>query len=644
MFTTEDVRELLGAFPDSEKSLSGRHGTGRPALVRIQKVQEILDAGKEARMSVSALASSFDVDRNSFLEVLRGSSPEDSEFIFSKDCTKLVPLEEASRLQKTLSDMVSRHAVRVLDFRESNDVSPESLFRLSKLGTSLSDPIQDSRGLFEISRGQADWKDAYIYSPEAQANAMATTKSSLERAEQASEIVKLPKDGYLAPPTLQLIIESLSALDGQLAEQDNEVIFTPTSCLTRQRDERLNALVQGSDSSCSLQWLVNLLPKQFPDIMSAEKFVRRTYGEHLVIFFDTAFSRLCFEQILQAKVTQLRETKIINSSEPFNELSPNANREATMNLNTRVLETVRDDDEHTMAEGIFPYLIRNSLYMSIRNDVIDAAVQHARDLYSNPNPTTDDLAVNIPSILQPTADRLSLSQPLFHILLRCGLESTAKAAFASTITTLDVETDKTFAIFWHERLVSRVAVYLAGASSVSDEKLRSQLQDVLRDYITKELVPDVVARAAAKNLIRSAKAKRQVGKLQALLQTQAKDLEAALSSLHKFGAKFGIAPTDAAALSARKDALVAELARGAAKDRDAPRLFLTCVVLLRARRSEGVVYATGKLAPKLLKLLKGALEAGVYERLEGFKDMVKQGALGEAERVELRKLVGAVEK
>ncbi|KAK8155026.1 hypothetical protein BKA80DRAFT_282522 [Phyllosticta citrichinensis] len=380
--------------------------------------------------------------------------------------------------------------------------------------------------------------------------------------------------------------------------------------------------------------------------MSAEKFVRRTYGEHLVIFFDTAFSRLCFEQIHQAKVTQLREKKIINSSEPFNELSPNANREATMNLNTRVLETVRDDDEHTMAEGIFPYLIRNSLYMSIRNDVIDAAVQHARDIYSNPNPTTDDLAVNIPSILQPTADRLSLSQPLFHILLRCGLESTAKAAFASTITTLDVETDKTFAIFWHERLVSRIAVYLAGASSVPDEKLRSQLQDVLlRDYITKELVPDVVARAEAKNLIRSAKAKRQVGKLQALLQTQAKDLEAALSSLHKFGAKFGIPPPmDATALSARKDALVAELTRGVAKDRDAPRLFLTCVVLLWARRSEGVVYATGKFAPKLLKLLKGALEAGVYERLEGFKDKVKQGALGDADRVELRKLVGAVEK
>ncbi|KAK7552305.1 hypothetical protein IWX49DRAFT_595717 [Phyllosticta citricarpa] len=653
MFTTEDVRELLGAFPDANKSLSEQHGTGRPALVRsasgdgfiqtdklVQKVQEVLEAEKKARISASALASSFDVDRNSLLEVLRGSTPESSEFTFSRDCTELISLEEASRLQKTLSDMVSRHAVRVLDFSQSHDVSPESLFRLSRLGASLSDPIDDSKRLFEIHRGQADWKDAYVYSPEARANAMATTKSSLKRAGQASEVVKLPKEGYLAPPSLQFIIDSLSALDGQLTEQDDEITFTPTSYLIRQRDERLKALVEGLVSSVSLQWLVGLLPQQFPDIMSAEKFVRRTYGEHVVIFFDTAFSRLSFEQLYQAKIKELREKGIINSSDPFNELSHNANLEATMNLHTRVLETARQDEEGTMAEGTFPYLIRVKLYMSILDDASDAMVQHAHKLY----PTTDDLVIDIPSLLQPTASRFSLSQPLFHILLRCGLESTAKSAFASTITSLDVETDKIFATFWHDRLVSRVEVYVAGASSIPDEKLRSQLQDVLRDYITKELVPDVVGRAEAKNLIRSAKAKRQVGKLQALLQTQAKDLEAALSSLHKFGTKFAVPPMDAAALSARKDALVAELTRGVAKDKDAPRLFLTCVVLLWARRSEGVVYATGKFAPKLLKLFKGALDEGVYEKLEGIKDKVKQGALEDADRVELRKLVGAVER
>ncbi|KAK7513331.1 uncharacterized protein IWZ02DRAFT_78993 [Phyllosticta citriasiana] len=657
MFTAEDVRELLGAFPDANKSLSEQHGTGRPALVRsasgdgfiqtdklVQKVREVLEAEKKARVSASALASSFDVDRNSLLEVLRGSTPDASEFTFSRDCTELISLEEASRLQKTLSDMVSRHAVRVLDFSQSHDVSPESLFRLSRLGASLSDPIDDSKRLFEIHRGQADWKDAYVYSPEARANATATTKSSLERAGQASEVVKLPKEGYLAPPSLRFIIDSLSALGGQLTEQDDEITFTPTSYLVRQRDERLKALVEGLVSSVSLQCLVGPLPQQFPDIMSAEKFVRRTYGEHVVVFFDTAFSRLSFEQLYQAKIKELREKGIINSSDPFNELSPNANLEATMNLHTRVLETARQDEEGTMAEGTFPYLIRVRLYMSILDDASDAMVQHAHKLYSNRNPTTDDLAIDIPSLLQPTASRFSLSQPLFHILLRCGLESTAKSAFASTITSLDVETDKTFATFWHDRLVSRVEVYVAGASSIPDEKLRSQLQDVLRDYITKELVPDVVGRAEAKNLVRSAKAKRQVGKLQALLQTQAKDLEAALSSLHKFGTKFAIPPMDAAALSARKDALVAELTRGVAKDKDAPRLFLACVVLLWARRSEALVYATGKFAPKLLKLLKGALDEGVYEKLEGFKDKVKQGTLNDTGRVELRKLVDAVEK
>lgn len=118
----------------------------------------------------------------------------------------------------------------------------------------------------------------------------------------------------MAPPTLQYIIDGLSDLDGQLSEQENEITFTPTSYLERQRDDKLKALAEGSESSCSLQWLVDLLPKQFPDIMSAEKYVRRTYGRDVVMFFDTAFSRKCFEQIYQDKVKQLREQGVINSS------------------------------------------------------------------------------------------------------------------------------------------------------------------------------------------------------------------------------------------------------------------------------------------------------------------------------------------
>ncbi|KAK8185342.1 uncharacterized protein BKA78DRAFT_324036 [Phyllosticta capitalensis] len=642
MFTKEDIRELLQAFPESEPT--DEHG--KPALVRsasgdgfiqtdklIQKVQEVLNSGR-ARVSATALAASFDVDSNSFLQVLR-ATPESSEFVLSRDCTELLSREEASELQKTLSDVVSHHAVRVLECSQSHDISPESLFRLSK-------PIQDSKGLFEISRGQADWTDAYIYSPEARAGAISTAKLRFEQAEQTSEVVKLSKEGYLAPPTLQYIIDGLSDLDGQLSEQENEITFTPTSYLERQRDDKLKALAEGSESSCSLQWLVDLLPKQFPDIMSAEKYVRRTYGRDVVMFFDTAFSRKCFEQIYQDKVKQLREQGVINSSEPFNELSPNANLEATMSLNTRVLETVRPDkEEDTMAEGTFPFLIRFNLYISIRNSVIDAAVQHARALYSKPDPTNDELAVNMPSVLQPIATQYSLSQPLFRILLRCGLESTAKAAFSSTTTSLDAETDKTFATYWHDRLFSRIAVYVAGASGITDEKLRTQLEDVLRDYIVKEAFPDAVARAETRNLIRSAKAKRQVAKLDMLLQTQARDLDAVFSLLQKFGAKFATPPMEADALSARKDALVAELTRGAAKDKEAPRLFLTCVVLLLAQQNEGVVYATGKFAPKLLKLLKGRVDAEVYGKLEQFKEKIKLGKLGEEDKMELRKLVGA---
>jgi len=50
------------------------------------------------------------------------------------------------------------------------------------------------------------------------------------------------------------------------------------------------------------------------------------------------------------------------------------------------------------------------------------------------------------------------------------------------------------------------------------------------------------------------------------------------------------------------------------------------------------VYATGKFAPRLLKMLKNGLDAQQFTRLEEIKDAVKAGTVDDSMRAELRTL------
>lgn len=77
------------------------------------------------------------------------------------------------------------------------------------------------------------------------------------------------------------------------------------------------------------------------------------------------------------------------------------------------------------------------------------------------------------------------------------------------------------------------------------------------------------------------------------------------------------------------------------KSFDGPVLFLTLVVILHAKHYPGVVYATGKYAPKLLKMLKSKLAEDEYEMLEKWKEGAKKGALGKEEREDMRSMAGA---
>ena len=181
-------------------------------------------------------------------------------------------------------------------------------------------------------------------------------------------------------------------------------------------------------------------------------------------------------------------------------------------------------------------------------------------------------------------------------------------------------------------------MYSTGLTGVSDPKVHDQLAQLLATYTTKDVIPDTLAKARAQRLVLSRKTRKNVARLSGILDNEkTMDVAAITSALDKFNKKQGVQGPSETALNAAKQAMVGDMLRRLQKQKadDGPVLFLTLVVVLFARQYDGVVYATGKFAPKLLKQLKGKLDKEQYDKVEGWKEAAKTNTLSAEDRADM---------
>jgi hypothetical protein len=213
-------------------------------------------------------------------------------------------------------------------------------------------------------------------------------------------------------------------------------------------------------------------------------------------------------------------------------------------------------------------------------------------------------------------------------------------SFSAAITSLESENDIAFSTFWLDRVSSRISLYTKGLTSISDTKLYAQLSALLAAYIQSDLVPDTLAKARTQNLVMSRKTRKNVAKLESTISGLKgnDDIDAILSCLNKFTSKQNISEPTPSSLTQYKDSMIQDMIRRSTKSSkpNDPLLFLTLIIVLHARHYEGVVYATGKYAPKIMKGLKEKVGEDVYEKLEGWKEDVRTGKLGAEGRSGIR--------
>lgn len=213
------------------------------------------------------------------------------------------------------------------------------------------------------------------------------------------------------------------------------------------------------------------------------------------------------------------------------------------------------------------------------------------------------------------------------------------AAYAAKSDELETGCDDLFKRQWISRVVDQVRLNVGALYSMEDGSLKTQLEELLCTHITTDIVSQTVSRANAKRLLRSPRLKlsSRLAKLTASLEN-ATDLASTVEEIEKFNSKIGIENYDEAVLKEKARTNLADMVEAMSKMEDSPRLFLCLIIILSSSQYHGVLYATGKYAPRLLKVLKPTLDSELAQWLEQVKDAIKVGEVTRDMKDKMRRI------
>lgn len=308
----------------------------------------------------------------------------------------------------------------------------------------------------------------------------------------------------------------------------------------------------------------------------------------------------------------------------------------------RVLLALSDNDEAT--RRIDDLLIKDQHYHDIQAHVSSFAKKDAFIQWESLKDTPDkdpkfqmaDVLTAITRENYASIDR----QVLQAVAEQKDSELVAADKFMVTMSELEAQNEDDFSKFWAEKVSQRVYNYYEGLKAIEETKLKEQLTDLLSIYLQKDLLPDAISKARLQGLVRSRKTRKSVNRFEAALKASKSDLFSVLSTLEKFGRKQGLMEIDVKVAEVAKRETIQDMIRRMQRAKtDAPSMFLSLVVVLFAKQHQGMIYATGKFAPKLLKQLKTELGGEAYEQVEKWKDSAKAGSLSNEERMAMLQMV-----
>ncbi|KAH3943615.1 hypothetical protein HBH98_028480 [Parastagonospora nodorum] len=632
MFSIEDIREFTQAFPPP----TSHHGLP-PSLVLDARGQGFITfeqlridyerhvANEIKRIPVSQLASELDLTSDTLRTLVRTGRPL---VLLSNDESEIIPIQEVEASLEKLREELRTSIVSMSEIKSEHGISNQH-----RLWDELGDVV-----MFD------DHACTRAYDEEISKQALSIVNRAVEGVTNIDVSAKDLEDLPGSPPKWRFL-HHLKALADSSEYADKVFVRETRDCIRvqskqmRQRvfQEWSDLLSSGEIAYVDIEPLVSDHAVYDSTSDAINDFKKLTDVE---IVDEFAISEAWFSNFVKDKLRVIQKEDMwgvdianglserVKSSTKSKRSMPESlyshiQRKAEQHLTTAL--TQRSNDDHRRygmlvltAEGY------RGEECTLSSQASNNAERQWAHLKCNP---ADDIKFSMNNIILPNnAVQAALANDK-------ALAKTCERSFWATIQSLETLNEADFATYWTDRVTSRLEIYTIGLESIPDLKLKEQLNTLLATYLQSDMLPDALVKARAQNLVMSRKTRKNIDKLENALKAT-KDLPHIFSTLEKFTTKQSISPL--LARTSPKKSMLADMQRRMAKTSDPPVLFLTLVVLLYARYYPGVVYATGKFAPKLMKLLREKVSAEEYAVLEGWKEGAKKGELGEEDREGMR--------
>jgi hypothetical protein len=454
-----------------------------------------------------------------------------------------------------------------------------------------------------------------------------------------------------SPPTwfiLYTLEQSLQSeeLISQVNIQENDagVLCIPKRYLETERDAKVQSLRSGALAYLDVQEFASDFSELFPCYQDALSYFHQLSDIALIdsfavsIIWISSLEHDC-ARILEQEGCTLDVTEVIGSRIPATIREQVAAR-AKDSIIAHFSEMSGGPKIVRVGNLILTERRRDGAIDELSGYANEAAEVQWQSLHNDPSLSED---------VKFTRDRIEDMIPPTGLVQRLLLhqrpvEKLLEERFWFTVSSFETPNEEEFGMYWQGRLLTRYQIYSNGLLSVADEKVHNQLAEVFASYARKDLIPDTIAKARAQGLVLSRKTRKNVAKLSSILESSTSlDATSLSSTLENFNKKQCINQPSTESLAIAKQAMLDDMLRRINKQKssDGPVLFLTLVIVLLAKQCHGVVYATGKFAPKLLKLLKGKLEEGQYEQIERWKEAAKTNSLSAEDRADMAKMAAA---
>ncbi|KAI9819164.1 MAG: hypothetical protein M1827_007320 [Pycnora praestabilis] len=541
-------------------------------------------------------------------------------------------------LLDALQSQSRKGPVHKADFIEKNQISMNALNRLIDEGCLLvgqSDRDLRWNGMIN-SRGLNEdifCSTEYLIAVEAEI---------LSRIKGAQQPERLEPDSLYGSPPTELVIQiakdiirqNMDGVSGIIKADLGVVHFLPTQYLIERREKLLRDLSTGT-----INWLKYAdLEELGLETENVRSYLVNQLKERAVLLGQTAISVNYIEQLESVAAAELDEHGFTLVKSVDFGLSTD-DEEALRSLvkeNITDSRTGQNDDGEVKVLG--EYLVLGTLLKGFATEIKETAMTEALEAWGRVGKIDFPWAAIIEA---EELKRLNFDAQLLQLLLE-GARAESDAAFHEEIVRLEGEAIAQFNTLWLDRVVARVQIYREGIEVMDDSKLRGELLGVLQENIARDIIPDTIRRAQDRRLDRGKGLNSGLETLRISLFVKAgaappeKSFTTSLNALKRFNSKQGIEWLNEDGLKAKKAVLVDDMVKAMSRDDDGPRLFLTLILVLLAASRPGIVYATGKFAPKLLKQLRGLVGSAQYLRLGEIKDIVREGRITAELKAEMR--------